>query len=60
MEISSSYYHPSERWCDELITPDPIGKDPLTSEPIWEGDYSIRYCNLDEKTWWITPEEIPF
>jgi hypothetical protein len=60
MEIASSYYHPGERWCDELITPDPMGNDPLTGNSIWEGDYSIRYCNLDEKTWWITPEEIPF
>lgn len=60
MEIASSCYHPGERWCDELVTPDPIGKDPLTGEPIWEGDYSIRYCNLEEKAWWITDEDIPF
>jgi hypothetical protein len=60
MEIASSCYHPSERWCDELVTPNPIGTDPLTGHSIWKGDYCIRYCNLEEKAWWITSEEIPF
>lgn len=60
MEIASSCYHPGERWCDELVTPDPIGKDPLTDEPIWEGDFSLRYCDLSEKPRWSNNEGIPF
>jgi hypothetical protein len=60
MEIASSYYHPGERWCDELVTPNPIGYDPLTGDPIWEGDCSVRYCNLNERPLWIFSEDIPF
>lgn len=60
MEIASSCYHPGERWCDELVTPDPIGKDPLTDEPIWEGDYTLRYCDLTERQLWISSQNTPF
>jgi hypothetical protein len=60
MEIASSCYHPGERWCDELVTPDPIGYDPLTGDSILEGDFSIRYCDLAERQLWISSEDTPF
>ncbi len=29
-------------------------------EPILEGDYSIRYCDLTERQLWISSENTPF
>ncbi len=61
MEIASSEWHPSERWCDDYTgycpyTSDPVGYESITNKPIFEGDCTWLCCGINDNL----IEKLPF
>jgi hypothetical protein len=57
MEIASSEWHISERWADWIYdySDKPIGVDPFSNTPIFEGDSTHLCCLIEDRDAIVTP-----